>query len=443
MRHAAIVLPGLLAIACESSPQTITKEPTKQTRAAASQPSERTPPAPEKLVETWPPAIPSLLLEKLEIERAGSFILPEGTNELTPRAAVALDRGFALVGEAVSIDGPAQTRRWVGFVSTADRVSEGAGVQLGTGSIHAAISDDKGGALLVGDVGSWPNARGWFGTLDAKGAVTTELELASEAPTQMFDLLAGHGPEQRALLVGNVDARGLVVSIGPRGDVRWQTFVSNSGATQIHASARVHGVRGNVLAIGTRAQGAGVSESWWSTIADGPAGTDARVEQGRFQIAGADPDQVLEVIVDLGDDIGFLALGRARRDLVQDHDQIIAVGFDRTGAPTWSRALEYFRGMEIYGAAVDPERPGIANFVVRIPIGGDKGRSALGWLDICPGVDGILIPRQLAGTEGWASAGFIEGREGRPAILTYARTETGIDWRVLPLSTSYYVGAPS
>ena len=52
---------------------------------------------------------------------------------------------------------------------------------------------------------------------------------------------------------------------------------------------------------------------------------------------------------------------------------MIAVGFDRTGQPTWTRLLDHFRAMQIYGGAASSST------------------------------------RQLADTIGWESAGFVEG----------------------------------
>lgn len=82
-----------------------------------------------------------------------------------------------------------------------------------------------------------------------------------------------------------------------------------------------------------------------------------------------------------------------------------------------------------------PRAPGAAHFVARIPIGGDDP-SALTWIMMLPGVDGILVARQLAGTIGWKSAGFVEGRTNA-ALSTYRPTEAGIEWRVLPIDTGY------
>jgi hypothetical protein len=448
MRRLAIVLPVVLALACERSSEAIAEEQAKQVEVSPSLSPAPAAPEPESIDEKEPAAeapaaIPSLQLTRLETEREGSFMLPEDTDELMPRAAVVLGRGFAVVGEAHARgrpDHPPQTWRWVGYVSDVDQASEGVGTKLAAGSIRAAVSDGKGGALLVGSVASGTDARGWFGVLDAKGVVGRQLELDGEASTELVGLLAGHGPDQHALVLGNVDGQGWVASLGSRGAVRWDSYVGSGDSVQNHAAARVAGERGDVLAIGTRVQLGGESESWWALIPD-HGGADAKVEQGNFEIEGADRLQTLDAIVDL-QGTGFLALGRAKRERAQDHDQVIAVGFDRTGEPTWIRVLERFRAIEIYGGAGNPALLGAANFVVRVPITGGEGTSALAWLEIYPGVDGILVPRQLAGTIGWESAGFIEDREGS-AIVTFKRTETGIDWRILPLGTTYRVGSPS
>lgn len=417
------MLLALTGLACGPQPQPQPSVETSLEQARAERVIVR--PEPPEPAEQWPPPIPSLLLTTLESERQGSFTLPAGVDELAPRAAVVLGRGLALVGEARSSERAA--RRWVGFVPDAGQPSS---VELGEGSILAAITDGKGGALLAGGAG--PEARGWFGALDARAKVTLSEELEGEASTTLRELLAGHAPGERALGLGG----GWIVSLDGRGGLRWQRSLASA---RVHAGARLHDERGDVLAIGT--QLARESHAWWGVLV-GPGGPDTQIGQGQFEIEGADPHRGLDAIVDLGD-MGLLGLGRARREATQAHEQVIAVGFDRAGAPTWSRVLEYFRAKEIYGTgAVNPELVGIANFVVRVPVGGnEEDRSALAWLDISPGVDGILVPRQLAGTEGWESAGFIAGREF-PAILAYRRTEGGVDWRVLPLETSYRVGAP-
>jgi hypothetical protein len=105
---------------------------------------------------------------------------------------------------------------------------------------------------------------------------------------------------------------------------------------------------------------------------------------GQVRDRRADPIRTLDAIVALSYDMGFIALGRVKREREQAHDQVIAVGFDRTGHPTWTRLLDHFRAMQIYGGAVHPGTPGAAHFVARIPIGGEDP-SALAWIKMYPG----------------------------------------------------------
>lgn len=427
MRPAPLLVAAISVIACEPSPQSQEVEQAPKETAES--------PAPERVilrpepVEQWPPPIPGLLITTLQVEREGSIGLPNDADELVLHSSIALGGGLAMVGEH------ARRQRWIGFVSETGEVDS---MALSEGAILAAISDGERRALLAGSAGSAPEIRGWLGVLDARGKLTWDREFEEGMPTQMVELLPGHDSDERALMLGDIDGQGWVISLGARGAVRWRGALTDLDGARVHAVARLHGERGDILAVGTRGRGGYVSEAWRGTIAGGP---DFEIVQGGFEIEGADQHRALDAIVDLGT-MGLVALGRAWRETGQAHEQVIAVGFDHTGEPTWSRVLEYFRAKDIYGnGAVNPELPGIANFVVRVPVGGSDDRSALAWLDISPGVDGILVPRQLAGTEGWASAGFIEGRDF-PAILAYRQTDSGIDWKVLPLETSYRVGAP-
>jgi hypothetical protein len=133
------------------------------------------------------------------------------------------------------------------------------------------------------------------------------------------------------------------VSVDARGAIRWQRHVGEGSPTQILAGVRIPGERGDVLTVG--------SQCGWGRLA-GPVDAEAPLEQGKFEIEGADPTRTLDAIVALGHDMGFIALGRAKRERVQAHDQVIAVGFDRAGQPTWTRLLDHFRAMQIYGGAV-------------------------------------------------------------------------------------------
>lgn len=427
MRAATLSLFALAAIACEEKLAPPVVDQPSESITIPHQPTERelAPQAPTVAVT---PTIPGQLLEKLAIEREGSFALPDSADELTLSAAVALGEGLAFVGRTWTrseLDPVGQSRRWIVVGPDKGPTRE---LELDAGSIHAAISDGQGGALLVGTDGPSSATRAWFGAIDERGKLTSSVVLdgvsASETSVEMVDVLAGHGDGERALLLGNVGTRGLVVSVDARGAIRWQRSFGEDSPTQILAGERVPGEQGDVLMVG--------SQMWWARLA-GPVDAESSLEQGKFEIEAADPIRTLDAIVALGHDMGFIALGRAKREQVQAHDQVIAVGFDRAGQPTWTRLLDHFRGIQIYGAAVHPEAPGAAQFVARIPIGGDEP-SALCWIEMYGGVDGILVARQLAGTIGWDSAGFLEGRTNA-AITTYRRTEAGIEWRVLPIDS--------
>ncbi len=429
MRSATVMLLALALVACEDK---------SNVAPVAEQPTEAIPfsplePAPEVPTSDAPPEIPGQLLEKLAIEREGSFALAEGS-ELTLPAVVALGNdGLAFAGQAWTrgdLDSAGESRRWIGVVSGKGKARE---LEFGAGLIHAAISDGRGGALLVGTDGPGSDARAWFGAIDERGKVTSSVVVDRETRSEMVDVLAGHEDGERALLLGNIGVEGWLVSVDARGAIRWQSHVGNGSSAQLLAGVRIPGERGDVLAVGTQPD-LGSEAAWWGRLAR-PADSDERFEQGKFEIEGADPIRTLDAIVWLGDDMGFIALGRAKRAREQAHDQVIAVGLDRNGQPTWTRLLDHFRAMQIYGGTIHPDTPGAAHFVVRIPIGGDEP-SALAWIKMNAGVDGILIPRQLAGTAGWESAGFVEGR-ARSAISAYRRTETGIEWRVLPIDSGY------
>ncbi len=420
MRRVGVTLLALAALGCEDEgkPAKVELHPKATTSPPIEHVVER-----EKPAADWPPPIPGLLLDKLAVEREGSFALPDGADQLTPRAAVAIGDGFALVGDARV----GHRQRWLGFAPGDGSARE---LSFDAGSITAAISDGDGGALLAGHAGLDGDARAWFGALDGRAKLTASVELDGDAPVDVVDVLAGHEPDERALLLGNVSSRGWALSFDERDRVRWKTDPGELGSTLVHAGVWVPAAGGELLVIGTRPEGAG--EAAWSRRDDG------RFEQGEFAIEGADPIRTLDAIVALDHDMGFIALGRAKRETTQDHDQVIAVGFDRRGQPTWARVLEHFRASEIYGGTIHRGQPGVAHFLARIPVGGEPS-TALGWIEICPGVDGVVVARQIAGTLGWESTGFVDGRDDG-AMLTYMRTAAGIDWRVLLVRTDHLWG---
>jgi hypothetical protein len=150
MRGVTVSLFALAAIACEDkAPSTVAERPSESITIPTAE-REVEPEAPTVAVA---PPIPEQLLEKLAIEREGSFALPEGTDGLTLPAAVALGEDLAFVGYAWAhseSDPVGQSRRWIGVASEPGPARE---LELDMGSIHAAISDGQGGALLVGTDG--------------------------------------------------------------------------------------------------------------------------------------------------------------------------------------------------------------------------------------------------------------------------------------------------
>jgi hypothetical protein len=378
---------------------------------------------PERPVADAPPTIPGQLLDKLASEREGTIALPEDVGEITLHGAIALAGGLAFVGQARMREGTAHG--WIGLAP--DKGSASAR-QIDASSIDAVISDGKGGALFVGDA----SAQAWFGALNGRGVMNSSTDIDGPAPIDMVDILAGHEDGERALLLGNAGTAGWVVSLDARGAVRWQSQIGDE-ATRILAGIRAPA---ELLVVGTRRDG-DANQAWWGRFT--PPVT-AKLEQGSFELENADPIRSLEAIVDLDHDMGFIALGRAKRELDQPHDQALAVGFDRSGQPTWTRLLDHFRTFEIYGGATHHELRGTAHFVTRIPITGED-ESALAWLKMCPGHNGVLEIRQLAGTIGWQSAGFIEGRDDA-AIAAYRQTEAGLEWKILRIDTGYVWADP-
>ena len=99
MRSATVMLLAFAAVACEGDDKVAPPDVTRPTEAITISSAER-----EVVSETptshAPPPIPGQLLEKLTIEREGSFALAEST-ELTLSAAVVLgDEHLAFAGQA-------------------------------------------------------------------------------------------------------------------------------------------------------------------------------------------------------------------------------------------------------------------------------------------------------------------------------------------------------
>jgi hypothetical protein len=432
MQRTATLLLALIGLACrEPAPEVATEPPPAAKQEA--EPSKRevpqlTAPLPirkDLLAEDLPP-VPTLEPVTLTALDEGAFAWPEGTDELAPRAAVVVRDGLLLVGQAYLDRQPRQISsswRWLGFVPTSGEASAS---KLEAGAIRAAIADGEGNALLLGTRGEQSDPRGWFAIVGGDGALELQVDLESPSATEMFDLIPGTEPGELAVVGGYVDAQGWLVSLDRGGAERWQKFIGSYGYTQIRALARLDGKDAQLLALGTRGQKFG--ESWWAkSPADGgvdPSPSD--VTQDKLEIAGADVHQTLRAVVDLGS-AGIVALGTAKQNYIQAHDQVIAVGFDRSGALTWSKVIADVRVTEVAGArAVD----GAASFVVELPAGATQA-AGLALIEIS--ADGATTrARRIADTEGWHSAGHVEGSESA-IVLGFVPTETGIRWRRLAL----------
>lgn len=411
----------------EQTEQAKQPEPAKTPEAPATTPEPpkpsgpAVPPGREDLVATDLPAPRSLDALTLERTRAGSFKFASATDEIAPRAALSLGESLALVGQAYferRPGNPLQSWRWWG-VAPAGATETLASNTRATGAIRAAIPNGEGGALLAGTVGPTGNGRGWIGSIDASGNLGLDVELDSQSLTEMLDLLPGRAddPEEHAVALGYLDAQGWVLSLDAKGQVRWQKFVSSSGYTQIRAAARLDS--GDMLALGTVAKEFGDA---WSALLPrdgGPDPSPAGVEQGVISIEGADKNQMLQVLVDIGEG-GFVGLGTAKRNHIQAHAQLIAVGFDREGKTNWSRALPEVRAVSILGAS---GAGGRARFVLEVPDA--AGASALAILELRAG--GEHSAKQLADSAGWSSAGFVEGA-AKPQVLSYRPSTEGIEW---------------
>lgn len=438
MRRTAISLLGLLALACaKQDPQApaqgadAANPPSPAAQPESTPTPERAEPAEivrKDLLAVDLPPVPTLETLTLTPTREGSLALPDGTDELAPRAAVALGDGLLLAGQAY-LDRhrvrPANSWRWLGFVPSTEAVAGSSSTKLESGAIRAAIADGQGGALLCGASGIGFDVRGWFGRVDARAQPGLQVELDTPTSTEMFDLLPGAAEGELAVLAGYVDAQAWLVSLDDAGQQRWQKYVGSYGYTQARALVRLDGPRHDLLAIGTRAQGFG--ESWWAKIpgdgGDGPSAED--IEQDKLDLPGADQHQMLRAIVDIGE-AGFIALGTAKRNHVQAHDQPIAVGFDRNGVVAWTKVLPDLRVSEVSGAT---SKPGAASFIIEIPGPDPDSPHALALLELDATSHSA---HELANSAGWSSAGFIEGADAA-TILSYAPTATGITWRTSPI----------
>ncbi|KIG12966.1 hypothetical protein DB30_00850 [Enhygromyxa salina] len=440
MGRTAISLLCLLALACtqqdpQASPQAAAP-PAQQDATPAEQP-EWTPTrrkpvevVREDLLAVDLPPAPKLEPLAITPAREGSFAFPEGTDELAPRAAVALRGGLLLAGQAYferRPGPPPNSWRWLGFTPASGDAPSSVKSELG--AIRAAVANGQGGALLCGTSGIGFDVRGWFGVANERAQLGLEVALDTPNSTEMFDLLPGAAAGELAVMTGYVDAQAWLVSLDPKGAQRWQKYIGSYGYTQARALVRLDGARGDLLTIGTRAKGFG--ESWWATIPGdgGDQEGSEDVTQDKLSIAGADQHQMLRAIVDVGE-AGFIALGTAKRNHVQAHDQALAVGFGRDGAVLWTKVLDDLRiSGAVTGVSGGLGKPGAGLFVVEVPGPDAESLSALALLEVSTTASSA---RELQGSVGWSSAGFVEGAE-HAAVLTYAPNDIGIVWRELPI----------
>jgi hypothetical protein len=442
MQRTATLLLALIGLACaepapekpKSEPQPAAKQQAAPSKPELPKPTSQPPIRKDLLAEDLPP-VPTLDVVTLTASDEGSFAWPEGTDELAPRAAVAVREGLLLVGQAYLDRKPRQMSkswRWLGFVPTSGEASAS---KLDAGAIRAAIPHGQGQALVLGNRGEQSDPRGWFAIVGGDGALELQVDLESPSATEMFDLVPGTEPGELAVVGGYVDAQGWLVSLDSGGAERWQKFIGSYGATQVRALARIDAAPGQaaqLLALGTR--GHGVSESWWAkSPADG--GKDpspADVTQDKLDIVGADAHQMLRAVVDLGS-AGFVALGTAKKNHIQAHDQVVAVGFDPSGSVAWSKVIADVRVIEVRGARAVGST---ASFVVELPVNttdvtGPTQSAGLAWIEIS-GDGATTKARKITDTEGWHAAGYVEGVESA-IVLGYIPTETGIRWRRLAL----------
>lgn len=431
MRRTFIAL-SLAAFACQAAPQRSDDASKSRPAAENHEPAERdrTASAGTKKVpfvrkdlfaEDLPP-VPTLEQTDFEALASGELGFPEGTDELAPRAALALSGGLLLAGQAYldrQPGAPPQSWRWTGFVPTE---GEARSTLHDHGAIRAGIVHD-GVGLLTGTRGTGWETRGWFAKVTADGTVIDEVALDTPNTTEMFDLVPGRTKGERVVLGGYVDAQGYLISLDAAGQRRWEKYIGSYGYTQVRALARLDG--GELLTVGTRAEAFGEA---WSAIAPGDGGKSAApddVVQTKLEIDGADPNRMLRVIVDLGPD-GYVALGTAKRNHLQAHDQLLAIGFDRAGTMTWAHVVESARVTDILGAHA---HLGIVHVIISVPLDDSpQPATALALFHLV--TSGTEWTVQLADTGGWTSAGFIEGSTGIE-LLAYTPSKTGIRWQRL------------
>jgi hypothetical protein len=434
--RAALALPIALSLACSSPPT-----PSQHDKAEPAQPKSD-PPKPDeiakpkrkgKTLKIDPPAelqakdippAPSLASVTLVPATTGTLPLPEGVGVVLPHVALQLEQGLLIAGQAF-VDYDPQIRataiwQYQGFVPITGEPRSSKGE---SGSVRAGVLDGKGGAVLVGSLGVGLSARAWATRIAADGSSAGELAIESPIDSDLLAILAGGPAEELAVLGGFAGASAWLVAIDDAGTKRWQPRIEADGYAQIRALARID--EQALLAVGTLAQKDG--SAWSARIgAEGSTIEHAVIEQLDAKVGTPiDANRSIVALADRGES-GLIGLGLAKRGLVQDHDQVFAVGFDRSGKVTWGRAIDPVRAKQVRGAI---GWQGAALFVLEVPAG---EATALALLRITGPSDADVRVEQIAGSEGKRSAGFVHGAD--PPQLWIADTKAKLDWQRLEVS---------
>jgi hypothetical protein len=423
--RAAFALPLALSLACTDPPA-----PPKQDKAAPEQPeseAEVEPPKHEEpkrkplkiaprdeLVAKDLPAVPTLASVTVQPATTGTLSLPEGIGVVLPHVAVQLDKGLLIAGQAfVEYDPQIRAKeiwQYQGFVPAGGEPRSSKGE---AGSVRSGAPDGKGGAVLVGCLGVGLEARPWATRIAGDGSPAGDLNLEGSGDSDIMAALAGAQPGELAVLGGFAGTSAWLLALDEAGTKRWQPAITASGYAQIRALARLDDQA--VLAVGTAAQKDG--QAWSVRVsADGSKVEPTDIAAG----SEIDPNRTVFALADRGA-AGLVGLGLAKRAVVQDHDQVFAVGFDRSGKVGWVRAIDQVRAKQVRGAIGLQDA---ALFVLEVPAG--EG-TALALLRIGGPQGTDVRVEQIAGSEGHRSPGFVRGSD--PPQLLIADTRGTLSWQ--------------
>lgn len=424
----ALALP-LLALACSppaASPKPEASEASAKPAAEPAKPPRKqvprkklppkiTPPA-SLTAKDLPPA-PPLASATLELASEGRVALPEGIGVVLPHAALQLEQGLLLAGQAFEVYDPqiraTEVWHYQAFVPTSGEPRSSQGE---SGSIRTGALDGRGGALLVGSLGVGLEVRAWAGRINSDGSPGEPLVLDSPNHSDALTLVMGGPADELAVLAGFADAMAWMLALDSSGAKRWSPQLDDRGGfPQLRALARVDAQA--LLGVGVVAQRDG--DAWWVRMTS-EGSEQARGTITEFEGTPLDRNRMLYALVDRGE-AGLVALGLAKRAVVQDHDQVFAVGFDRGGAPTWARTIDVVRAKQIRGAT---SLAGAALFVLEVP---SESGSALALLRIAGPEGGELRVEAIAGSEGKRAAGFVQGA-ATPELLI-ADTSGTLAWQ--------------